>query len=915
MWDGYEIMRGNIRLNSVTTDKDDITYNITFYNQVGDLAANIGDKFLRDLDLTDLSHPYTAEVIPYSQVDWNLFPLTGATNYSYQDGRTMFGLYNIGYNYISGNSVDFQSTPLVQFSPFTGATYAPIKGFFDYSGTPVWDYYFKPSLQIKTLYQHIINQAGYEISSNFFNTNYFERFYLPLKFLDETVYDRSAKQPCYAYGPQSYKLDCDYFYYTTNPLSAVTCNNGFFSANTTQLDLPAEYFGQYTFKISYNLSGEGVTRTTLVNTNCAGSCDYTYTNCSGVTTTGSIPAIDCNLPYYFLDGTVTGGCVASVDTVPGFCALVLTTPTGGYYPLRYDDVTGSTIGISFETTFTFTGATTFSLVFNGIGANVSDFRFEVTKAPRFLQSGDTIDYALEFPPNDYKQIDFITSINRYFNLIVVPNPDKPDQLIVEPIIDYIGKGNVLDWTTKIDHLQPITVQPTTSIINGTLIYEFLLDQDYANQNYKMASNRIFGTEKKNLGLDYKNASTNFGFIFGSPLDITIYSAYQSMLTLPSFSKINQKDEGGKAIQQFVPFKILPRLLFRGPVLPQDNYGYVGTSGSSPYQSWYLRDIGVTSSQDRFQEINRFTTYPFNYNGFSHYTNWRGEDTTTIQPPEFQFVAEDLYDIYYKDYIDDLISDENKIYQAKIYLYPEEIKALRFDEKIIVDNAYFRINKISKYNLLEPSLCDIELIKLTKTYQGHRVLYYDLYPCASGGTVYHSNSDLNYNLYAYANNYVKLYDDDLNYLGCYEIQVGDYDETYTYQHFYISSGYTPNLVAVYPNCGCTGRTPFDIVQETPEPSPTPSNTPNLSPTPTPSITPTISLTPSNTPTYTPTPSATPPESLCRDYQITSGEPQTISWTTCGGVPQTQFIEVGDYFISCAIIGSVSATGLIIPGPYC
>ena len=33
-WDGYEILQGNIRLNNVTIDKDEIIYNITFYNQV-----------------------------------------------------------------------------------------------------------------------------------------------------------------------------------------------------------------------------------------------------------------------------------------------------------------------------------------------------------------------------------------------------------------------------------------------------------------------------------------------------------------------------------------------------------------------------------------------------------------------------------------------------------------------------------------------------------------------------------------------------------------------------------------------------------------------------------------------------------------------------------------------------------------
>jgi hypothetical protein len=72
----------------------------------------------------------------------------------------------------------------------------------------------------------------------------------------------------------------------------------------------------------------------------------------------------------------------------------------------------------------------------------------------------------------------------------------------------------------------------------------------------------------------------------------------------------------------------------------------------------------------------------------------------------------------------------------------------------------------------------------------------------------------YNMFAYANNYVTLYDTSLNSLGCYNVQVSSYNPNVSYEKYWIGTGYTPNLVNVYENCGCTGRTEFDIVQETP-----------------------------------------------------------------------------------------------------
>lgn len=881
MWDGFEILQGNIRLDSVTINRDEIIYSVTFYNQIGDLAANIGDKFLRETNLDHLSHPYYPSVVLESNIDPNLFPLTGTTNYSYQNGKTFFGLYNIGYNYLSGTTLDYNTTPLLNFSPFsgtsTGSTYYPIVGYFDNQLTPVRDYYFKPTIQIKELYESICRDAGYNVESNFFDTSYFQKYYLPLKFLDETVYSKNSIIPCFKYSnPLISGVTSPSTYYTgfTNPSINQTCNNIPLSANTTTFIIPSGLSNPINFKFTYTVE---VDRT-------------------------------CNL-----DDPASEPSRALFVFYDGYQQVPLS------YLAACSDEVGLKYDVSFTSQFNFSGTSNMSFYFKLSGAFVTNFTLELLGTPQII-AGQIFDYAKEFPDNDYKQIDFITSINKFFNLVVVPDPNKPRTLIVEPVIDYIGKGAVLDWTTKIDHNYPIQVQPTTSIINGTLNFEFRLDQDYANQNYKSASNRIFGTERKNLGLDYKNNNTVFDTIFSSPIDVTINSAYDGYCTLNSMAKVQQQDVSGQTIQNLVPFKILPKVVFRGLTSPNENYGYVGGTGNTastycksgitlnvtddgyikfndcagnqyydyvsfgtvtypdcydptsfnagfpypevasftitssgttcggnqyanykPYQTWWMN----TTEQDRFTNINHFTTYPFNYVGFSHYINWRGEDVSTIEPKELVFPAEDMYDIYYKDYIDDLTSAENKIVSAKIYLYPQDIQQLYWNEKILVNNSYFRINKINNFNMLEPGLCDIELIKLTKDYRSHRVKYYRLVSCDPMFENLYTSSDLNYNLYAYIGNYVKVYDDNLNYLGCFQVQADTYNSNNQYSHYYINSGYTTNSVAVYSDCTCTGRTPFTLVQEA------------ISPTPTP------------TPTMTPTPSSTPPASVIYEVELCGG----------------------------------------------
>jgi len=930
-WDGLEIMQGNMRLENVTINKDEITYNVTFYNQIGDLAANIGDKFLRQLDTTSINHPFVSEVILESQQDPNLIQLTTGTTYSYQDGRTFWGLYNIGYEYadtLSGASLDqyyplvnvtgtnsisagiktvrtafvsyelaalnlgdtvrlsattanayiegpvltvdddvltfeaqyglgsgtFSSwtlqrilpdgiinkgnTPLISFSPplYTGGTnnLAAKPGYFDFSGTPVQNYYFKPSVQIKTLYELIVNQAGYRIESNFFDTAYFQRYYLPLKFND-TIYPEQAIKPCYEFTDTNIILstspiDLKYVDFTEN----VTCASSIFTGYTDHLEYPCEY-------------NQGFMKWEV-------TVDYEPTIVCGV---GTQPffylGMEDGLSPRLIFNPITNICTPSSETF----TMTFPIPAGCY----------------------------FELVFVGYKIKINSAKFKLLEAPRYLVQGQTFDYALEFPVDQYKQIDFITSINRYFNLVVVPSPDKDDVLIIEPMIDYIGTGQVLDWTTKVDFSNPINVAPTNSIINGTLNFNFMVDSDYVNQQYKLSQNKVFGTYEIQLNQEYKEQKTDFNTMFASPTDYQVPETLLPVLTVPSMFSVKTEADKADALLILNPYKSIPRVIFRGLTYPNQNY--------KPGIYWY----GDYFSFDHYQILNRFNTYPFSYNYFSHYLNYDASDTYQSEEALFP-LQQDLYDIYYQDYIRDLTNLENKIVSGKIYLTPWEISQLRFDEKILIQNNYFRINKISNFNLTEPSICDIELVKLTREYTPHPVMYYTLVACNPLFESLFTNSDLMFNLYAYIGRYVKVYLDNGNYVGCFLVTKDVYNPNRTYSHYYISTDLNFDGAPIYDNCDCTGTTTMIVVQEPPvtSPTPTPSVTPSV--TPTPSITPTQTPTNTTTPTNTPTPSVTPPV-VCNCYYFFNegGTPSDIYYKSCGGAVISEVLPGGNIVRRC------------------
>jgi hypothetical protein len=833
LYNGYELFNGYIRLNSVDINIKEKVYSVTFYNGIGDVAANIGDKFLRELDLSSLSHPYSTDVYLQSNLDPNLFPLTGTTNYSYQDGRTYWSVFNTGYNYtdslsgissyyvgtsttsvaivagsrtittnvalpfivgdtirmskspenfyiqgvvtsINGTSITFMpnlaigtgtfsswsiSRQLPDGTQITDAKLTPLVDFqrqgvpnyMSFSGTPIRSNYFKPSIQVKELYSQIFSQAGYEIESEFFDTSYFQKFYLPLKFAED-IYVLQAEKPCYTYTAGTANL---FNGLIPAPASATTCNNFGWTGNTFGFTIPEGFGGNYTFNIKL---------------------DFCSTN---------DPAISGN-PDVKLELFANGV----------FQYIIEEDYRGvGCYTLDID--------FSYEVPFTQTDIGIYISTTNTTG---NTYTFSIKNAPRFTPS--TFNYEYEFPENDYKQIDFISSVNKMFNMVCVAHPIKTKTIIVEPIVNYIGKGEILDWTEKVNFNDNIRLSPTANLLNGTLNFNFKLDKDYGNQQFNISNNRVFGTYQLQLNQDYKDTKINFDTMFGSPTDILLNNSSGNRLTVSNMAAIKNENVKGESIQKYNPFKILPRIVFRGVTLPNENWGQPRTTGTT--QSWYAESY----RQDRWQETSRFTTYPFSYSGFSHYLNWNAQDVANTG--ETVFPEQDLYDIYYYDYISDIISPENKLVTLKMYLTPWEVAQLKFNEQIIIKNAYFRINKISNLNLIEPDLCDVELVKLTKEYTPVPVQYYDLINCNTGGTDYHTTSNLNYNMYAYVGNYVNIFTGSTTAytsIGCFRVELGQPNYTFDYEHVFIGSGYTSTGVAVYSDCGCSGRTSFDIVQQT------------------------------------------------------------------------------------------------------
>lgn len=810
-YNGNIILDGYVRLNSATTDRTQKIYNITFYTEVGDLSAEIGDKFLYDLDLSDLIIPYNSEEIRKSQFNWDTLDFLFGTD-PIKDEKVYFPLLFSGYDYISGDTIDYNASPLLSFDGSTGS--------FSNSSYPLPFNYYRPAISVRELYTKIVNQAGYNIDSSFLDTSYFKRFFLPLTFTSDGLplnqsFPPQLETEQFSTGGLPYRTPVRFTdtqsggtaSYLRASFRDVIVDN--FSATTNPQVLYLEQPG--TYKVRFNA---------IAGKKLSSNPALLYTMFLWVHKLDNYPTLQ------------------NVGTTIWFDEVINAGPSG-YTTFNVElDLQGGSAYTFDYTPGAGTGDTNSVLI---------QFSTELISGPRQV-SGNTIDFRLELPEKEYKQIDFIQSVNRTFNMVVVPKVDEEKTLVVEPMIDFIGKGGVLDWTQKVDDDKPIMITPITTFIDGTLFYNTRGDSDVGNTTFKEATNRPYGSQYILLNQDYKDKQTIFETLFCSSVDGGLDNLGEH-LTIPQAALVKTQDIQGVSTQLFNAYRTLPRMVFKGTYTPIENWGYVPYYSRSGTTATY-RNSGYTYN-------HRFSTYPQAFTGFSHYTNYNSSDS--FDPQESMFPDyPNLYDIYYRDYILDLTDEGNRMISCSVYLTPEEIKNIQFNEKILYKNQYYRLNKLSNYSLLQPDLADVELVKLTRDYTPHPVACIKITDCNTGD-IYYSNTDKNYGFLAYVNRYVSfVYGIDV-FCGYVEL-IDCADAGYFSNILRVNSTYVDGngRVPIYNNCGCTNYTGISITQEV-IPSPTPTPTPSNTPTPT-----SPPPSPTRTPTTTPTPSVSPAPQFMFNY---------------------------------------------------
>lgn len=306
-------------------------------------------------------------------------------------------------------------------------------------------------------------------------------------------------------------------------------------------------------------------------------------------------------------------------------------------------------------------------------------------------------------PREVKAKDLLLSLIKMFNLYVDQDPNSDTNLLISPRNEFYLNNQVVDWTKKLDLSKEITIKPVSEIDGREYLFTYKADKDYYNQTYSDKWGKIYGQKNKTIINDFVKGQVKFELIF-SPTP-SVGNNFNDMV-IPAIVKYD--DLGQKS-----PHIGNVRILYYGGVIN------VSAGGNWKYISNDNTETPFVLNGTTQYYYTTETSYP--YCGHLDHPKTPNFDLLFETPSEIfwggssgigaSYTNNNLYNIYYKQFIEEITDKDSKIVTAYFKLTPVDIFNLNFKNFIHVDGTNFRLNKIIDYNPTSESTTKVELAKL------------------------------------------------------------------------------------------------------------------------------------------------------------------------------------------------------------
>jgi len=667
---GTDIFNGLLRLNAVITNPTNTEFELYIMGEVGDWMAEIKDITLNDIQWVDLQHELSYENLTLSWEAKNndVDGLFG--------GKILYPMINYGLPY-SPNRVGTGQTPSFTYA-FTGDTAMSI------SGNSIPPSLFKPSIRLHEVVKRIFELTSYTLISEFFETDYFKSIYMDT-FLNGQLGTPSASgltnQNIFrVYQKPITILKPNATNFTDLPLNSFR-DDGYDPLNNIRLETPssfgyfrAPFAGLYSFNVRFNFSGQG---------NVPG--DFVVGQWHAKK--GTVESDVINQPSFSACPPLFSNAAPNGAPINWF--FTGTLAAGDYVKLFFKTNQSSNSGVA---QITFTGFD------NGVVRTQAP-QWDLYSSPVIL--GDVlVDMNLGIP--DLPAQDVIKALVTMFNLVIVQE-DSSRTITIEPYNWYYNDADRIekDFTDKLDLDSSYRVEPLSFELSKTLIWTYTKGSDeYLNKLFEDTRDYNFGRYKYVSTSNLLTSQQDYEIPFAAvPTDVLTGS---TEVIIP----INYKLDPTTEFQQ--PYATKPHLYFWAG----NRHCYLDNGHQIP-GFWWLTDGSTPIQQSTYPCVSHLSSLDIDLDYLVSDLNF-GRDYdffgNTNNSPLAVGTPFNLYNSFWKDYIDNNYSNETRRFSGNFYMTPLDLYTTKLTDKIYIKDSFYRIEKINEGNLIDDKITNISLIK-------------------------------------------------------------------------------------------------------------------------------------------------------------------------------------------------------------
>ena len=355
----------------------------------------------------------------------------------------------------------------------------------------------------------------------------------------------------------------------------------------------------------------------------------------------------------------------------------------------------------------------FTKTVGGNAFSVAGSTFGCSDAPPSVVD-TTLLMGLQFQA-DTKSLDILKGFMEQYNLVMVPEQNSSRTIVIETFNDWIREGEIKDWSQKYDTAKRIGINHTVDELPKETFLKNKDDVDrFSKVTIENQPNDQYGTLRLLADNNISQGEDTIGDFFApvilsGPFEIettpaSLTPSSQSFdfdidvndnTVIPHLYKLENKQIQSFAFKPRIGYKVSNTVQYPYVINIGELNAFTAISGSYATLSNVAALPVISGSTNDLLFNNTYTPYTdagFNFNN-----------------------SVSNYKRYWETYYSSLYWDDATRVTLDLFFEPYEYESIQLNDRILINNIIYRINKIKGFNLTRRDVVTVELLRLYPAY--------------------------------------------------------------------------------------------------------------------------------------------------------------------------------------------------------